>query len=83
MTKEVFDYLGDDISLLEEKIKEFVIGYGYQNAKEIRFDESEIVKEGREETYIMTFEIKTSLYKDPIIVVKYQKKIHWFDIEIW
>ncbi len=81
MSDKVVEYLGDDVSLLEEKINELVIGHGYQNADEIRFEESEFSAD--EKTFIMTFVLKTHLNKDPYIVVKYQKESHIIDIEIW
>lgn len=81
MPDKVVEYLGDDVSLLEEKTNEFIIGHGYQNADEIRFEESEFSED--EKTFIMTFVLKTHLNKDPYIVVKYQKESHTFDIQIW
>ncbi len=81
MTNKEDDYLGHDKSLFEEKMNEFIIGHGYQNADEIRFEESELNAD--EKTFIMTFVLKTHLSKDPYIVVKYQKEAHTFDIEIW
>lgn len=81
MTGKERKYLGNDMSLLGEKINEFIIGHGYQNAGEVRFEESEFSED--EKTFIMTFVLKTHLNKDPYIVVKYQKESHTFDIQIW
>lgn len=81
MTDKEMNYLGNDMSLLEKKINEFIIGHGYQNADEIRFEESEFSKD--EKTFVMTFVLKTHLNKDPYVVVKYQKEKHIFDIQIW
>lgn len=81
MTDKEMNYLGNDMYLLEEKINELIIGHGYQNADEIRFEESEFSED--EKTFVMTFVLKTHLNKDPYIVVKYQKEIHTFDLQIW
>ena len=81
MTEHEIEYLGKDKATFEQKMNEFIVGYGYQNCEEVRLEESEYNEE--EQVFIMTFVIKTHLSKDPYIVVKYQKKNHTFDIQIW
>ena len=81
MTQKEVDHLGDDKTSFEQKMNEFIVGYGYQNSEEIRLEESKL--DAEEKTFIMTFVLKTHLYKDPYIVVKYHKPARKFDIQIW
>jgi hypothetical protein len=81
LTDKELGYLGEDKSILDEKMKEFIIGYGYQNATEVKLEESEFNSE--EAVFIMTFVLKTHLNKDPYIIVRYQKTAQTFDIQIY
>lgn len=77
------NYMGSDKAIFDAQMNEFIIGYGYQNAAEIRFDSAEIKQKSKDQYLLMIFDIKTTMYKDPSIVVKYRKKDHSFEMQMW